>query len=489
MTSNRTPTATGDALPPPQNLAGELRQYPEYKESKLPWLEKIPKHWTEKRSKYIFREVEERSITGSELHLAMSQKLGLVPHSEIKEHRLQSESYAGAKLCSVNDIVMNRLKAHLGVFAIVRQPGIVSPDYTVFRPQQSIDPEYYEYLLKSYVFRPELFRRAKGIIEGFWRLYTDDFYDIRQPVPPFHEQQKIARFLRHFDRYVNRYIRAKWHLIDQLNEQKQVIINRAITHGIDPNVQHKPSGIEGFGDIPEHWEIKPLKRWVDINKYVLPENTEPDYSFKYLDIGSVGTGYLIKSPENIRFANAPSRARRILRTGDTIISTVRTYLKAIYFVDCNEYNLVASTGFAVLTPKEKIFPEYLSYLIQSSVFVDCVTANSVGIAYPAIAETKIGTFHIAVPPTQKEQKRILNEIKSKVASIDLIIRQNQKEIDLIREFRTCLISDVVTGKLDVRNVEIVDDAPVVVDDIDELDDNVDDNDDDDVDGDDRDDGK
>jgi len=454
MTGRQACAGGGERGSPPQKNAWEPRPYPEYKDSKLPWLGKIPKHWEEKRAKYIFHAVEERSITGNELRLAMSQKLGLVPHSEIKEHRLQSESYAGAKLCRVNDIVMNRLKAHLGVFAIVRQPGIVSPDYTVFRPAQSIDPEYYEYLLKSPVFRPELIRRAKGIIEGFWRLYTDDFYDVRLPVPALDEQQRIVRFLQYQDRSLTQYIRAKRRLIELLNEQKQAIISRAVTQGIDPNVRLKPSGIEWVGDVPEHWVIKPLKHWVAINKCALSEKTQPDYSFNYLDIGSVGTGFLIKTPEKLYFSDAPSRARRILKKGDSIISTVRTYLKAIYFVDSIEDNLIASTGFAVLSPKENVYPEYLGYLIQSSVFIDQVTANSVGIAYPAIAETKIGSFNIALPPNKEEQEMILHEIKVKTASIDLSISHTQQEIDLINEYRTRIISDVITGKADIREIKL-----------------------------------
>jgi len=478
MTGNRAPMAAGDTLSPPRNLAGALRPYPEYKDSKLPWMNIVPEHWEIIRSKYVFREVEERSQFGEEIHLAMSQKLGLIPSSELKERRLHSDSYAGAKLCQVDDIVMNRLKAHLGVFALARQAGMVSPDYTVFRQIQPVDGKYFELLFKNPIFRPELIRKAKGIVMGFWRLYTDDFYNIRLPVPPISEQQSIVRYLQYQDQIINRYLLSKRRLIDHLVEQKQAIINNAVTRGIDSNVRLKPSGIEWFGEVPEHWEIKPLKRWVGINKCVLPENTEPDYSFNYLDIGSVGTGYLIEQPGNICFKNSPSRARRILRTGDTIISTVRTYLKAIYFVDSNDGNLVASTGFAVLTPKENIFPEYLSYLIQSNVFVDHVTANSVGIAYPAIAETKIGTFHVALPPTQEEQKKILNDIKIKTASIDTTIHQTQNGINLIREYRTRLIADVVTGKVDVRNVEIPVDEDVV-EEIDELDENDDDKDDED----------
>ncbi len=97
--------------------------------------------------------------------------------------------------------------------------------------------------------------RAKGVVEGFWRLYTDDFYDIRVPVPPPNEQHALVRFLDYVDRRIRRYIRAKQKLIKLLEEQKQAIIHRAVTRGLDPNVRLKPSGVEWLGDVPEHWEV------------------------------------------------------------------------------------------------------------------------------------------------------------------------------------------------------------------------------------------
>jgi len=160
------------------------------KASGIPWLGDIPKHWEVRRAKYLFREMDERSKTGKETHLAMSQRLGLVPSDQV-ESSLRSESYAGGKLCRTGDLVLNRLKAHLGVFAVAHQDGVISPDYSVFRKRADIDMSYYESLLRSSACRRELRVRAKGIVEGFWRLYTDDFYDIRLPFPPRREQAEI----------------------------------------------------------------------------------------------------------------------------------------------------------------------------------------------------------------------------------------------------------------------------------------------------------
>lgn len=165
------------------------------KPSSIPWLGDIPQHWEVLRSKYLFREVDERSESGEETHLSMSQKLGLIPNTEIEVRRLVSESYAGAKLCKKGDLVLNRLKAHLGVFALAPQSGLVSPDYTVLRPICKLESRYFEAIYRSPACRTELRQRAKGIVQGFWRLYTDDFYDIRMPVPTVSEQTEIMEYL------------------------------------------------------------------------------------------------------------------------------------------------------------------------------------------------------------------------------------------------------------------------------------------------------
>jgi len=270
------------------------------------------------------------------------------------------------------------------------------------------------------------------------------------PLPPLPEQTQIATYLRAQDAKIARFIRIKRELIEKLNEQKLALIDHAVTQGLNPNTPRKPSGVAWLGEVPGNWEVKPLKRWVQINACTLGETTSPDFTFRYVDIGSVQIGRLVKNLERVQFANAPSRARRILRRGDTIISTVRTYLKAIWYVDEEARDLIASTGFAVLTPSKDVLPEYLSYVIQSSGIVNKINANSIGIAYPAIAETVLGRFPVALPSLE-EQHAILAHIKAQTAPIDRVITRAEQEITLIREYRERLIFDAVTGQIDLRD--------------------------------------
>lgn len=240
-------------------MIDDLKPYPEYKDSGVEWLGKVPGHWEMCRVRYLFREIDMRSKDGSDTHLMMSQRHGLIASSKVNDKRLRSESYIGGKLCQRGELVLNRLKAHLGVFATAPENGVISPDYSVFRSRNEENiVQYFEHLFKTPIYVSELRRTTRGIVEGFWRLYTDDFYTIPSVLPPPSEQRAIVRFLDHADRLIKKYIRAKQKLIKLLEEQKQAIIHRAVTRGLDPNVKLKPSGVAWLGDVPEHWEIAAL---------------------------------------------------------------------------------------------------------------------------------------------------------------------------------------------------------------------------------------
>ena len=204
------------------------------KDSCVEWIGEIPVHWETMRCKYLFRERDERSKEGKEQHLSMSQKYGLVPDSQLDERRMLSESYKGGKLCYCDDLVLNRLKAHLGVFALAPQLGVISPDYTVLVPNVSkILPAYAEMALKSIRCRGELRIRVRGIVEGFWRLYTDDFNTIVLPVPPLEEQAIIMQHIAEYKQRTKAYSDILSQEIAVLQELKMSIISDAVTGKID----------------------------------------------------------------------------------------------------------------------------------------------------------------------------------------------------------------------------------------------------------------
>ena len=205
-----------------------------YKDSHIAWIGDIPSHWSAIRCKYLFRERDERSKEGVETHLSMSQKYGLVPDSQLDERRMLSESYAGGKLCYQDDLVLNRLKAHLGVFALAPQFGVISPDYTVLIPNtERIIPSFGEMVLKSALCRRELRVRVRGIIEGFWRLYTEDFYTIYLPVPPIEEQKEIMQYIDAQAKKASAVENALNREIELLHELRTRLISDVVTGQID----------------------------------------------------------------------------------------------------------------------------------------------------------------------------------------------------------------------------------------------------------------
>lgn len=218
---------------------------------------------------------------------------------------------------------------------------------------------------------------------------------------------------------------------------------------LTPYPEMRDSGVEWLGKVPEHWEVRRLKHWLEINRQVLPEDTDPEYEFDYLDIGSVAKGRLTDTPKRLRFGNAPSRARRVVALGDTIVSTVRTYLKAVWHAKNPEEPLIASTGFAVLTPGSNAVPKFVSYTCQSDPFTDRVTSESVGIAYPAISETRFGTFSVCIPPVA-EQAAIVRFLDDADRRIRRYIRAKEKLIELLEEQKQAIIRQAVTGRIDVR---------------------------------------
>ena len=209
---------------------------------------------------------------------------------------------------------------------------------------------------------------------------------------------------------------------------------------------YKNSGVEWVGELPSHWHVMPLKYAAIVNREALTKQVEDNYELQYIDIGNVNQLGIINPPEHMKFANAPSRARRIIKKNDTIISTVRTYLKAVAFIHRDDDNLIASTGFATLTSRNGTHPKYLYYLVSNQGFVDTVSACSTGVSYPAITSTELARITAWLPPLI-EQQAIADFLDRKTSQIDELITKKQRQIDLLHKQRTALINQAVTKGL------------------------------------------
>jgi len=228
-----------------------------YQHSGFEWLEEIPSDWQIIRAKYVLKEVDERSQTGDEELLSVSHLTGVTPRSEKNVNMFLAEDYSGSKLCQPDDVVINTMWAWMGALGVSQQEGLVSSSYGVYRPysDNKVFPKFLDSLLRTPQYIAEYIRRSTGVHSSRLRLYPDQFLDIPLLLPPLKEQKRIVEFLDRTTTEIDRAISQKQRLIELLQEQKAILINQAVTKGLNPNVPMRDSGIEWIGEIPKHWVV------------------------------------------------------------------------------------------------------------------------------------------------------------------------------------------------------------------------------------------
>lgn len=220
----------------------------------------------------------------------------------------------------------------------------------------------------------------------------------------------------------------------------------------------KDSGVKWVGEIPSSWKVYKVKQIADSNNDVLPENYEEEQEIDYIEIGSVTYEHGVRTTEKMKFGNAPSRARRIVHNGDTIISTVRTYLKAIAYINDSLADKIVSTGFSVVTPHKDVVAKFLYYALSTHSFISNVEAHSVGISYPAINNTNLMDLKIVLP-MQREQIQIASYLDAKCSKIDEIFEKQQAIIEKLKEYKLSIITEAVTSGIN-PDVEMKDSGSV-----------------------------
>lgn len=210
--------------------------------------------------------------------------------------------------------------------------------------------------------------------------------------------------------------------------------------------EYKNSGVEWLGEVPAHWAVVPIKAVATCNDEVLEEKTSDDFEIDYVEISDIDAVAGITGSTTVQFGRAPSRARRIVQDGDVLVSTVRTYLRAIAQVKGDPGNMIASTGFAVIRPR-KVHPGYLGYACRAEYLISEVIARSVGVSYPAINATDL--MHLQIPiPTVDEQRAVEEFLDAELMKIDGLVAEQEKLIALLKEKRQAVISSTVTKGLD-----------------------------------------
>ncbi len=439
-------------------MIADLKPYVEYKESGLPWLGQVPVTWEVKRAKSIFERIDIRSTTGKEELLTVSSSRGIVPRNTANVTMFKAESYLGYKLCWPGDLVINSLWAWAGGLGVSSHHGIISSAYGVYRIRENapIAQEFVHQVVRSSSFSWELRVRSKGVWTSRLQLTDISFLDAPIHIPPPAEQTAIVRFLEWANGRLERAIRAKRKVIALLNEQKQAIIHLAVTRGLDPSVPLKPSGIPWLGDIPQHWEVRPLKAvsqiqsGVTLGKDYAGQATE---SYPYLRVANVQAGHAnLAVVKNISVTKAEAQ-RSILQAGDVLMTEGgdpdklgRGCVWDAQVSPCLHQNHV----FAVRPNKARLEPHFLAALMgtrYARAYFESTAKQTTNLA--STTKTKIGQFAVLVPAIS-EQQEILNTLNRETHPVDTAISRLEREIELLREYRTRLVADVVTGKVDVR---------------------------------------
>ena len=397
-----------------------MQRYDTYKDSGVKWLGEIPSHWEVIKSKYLWKESFSISENGNEELLSVSQYDGITP----AKGDSRSESLEGYKIVSENDLVINIMLAWMGGLGVSKFDGIVSPAYCVYKLTKDSNPKYLHYLYKTPLYLAEFARHSSGVIPSRWRMYTDDFGQVVSLLPPRKEQDAIVGYLDEKMAKIDAAIAQQQKMIDLLNERKQIIINRAVTKGLNPNAKMKDSGVEWIGEVPEHWEVRKLKHIARLQS----GDTISSDSF-------AEEGYPVFGGNGFR-----GYTNRYTNDGDYVLIGRQGAL-------CGNVNYAHGQFFAsehavVVYPYNKENLVWLGEVIRAS----NLNQYSQSAAQPGLAVSMIQNISYPYPP-EKEREIIASFLKNHISQIDMAIANCQNQISLLQERKQIIINEVVTGKI------------------------------------------
>lgn len=416
-----------------------MKKYELYKDSGVGWIGEIPSHWSCVKVKHLLRERVDKSEDGIGEPLSMSQKYGLIPTSQMDVVPNLATSYVGAKRTRQGDMVLNKLKAHLGVFALSAYDGLVSPDYAVYYGTGRADLEYLEYLFKTPLYVSEFIKKTTGVAIGFNRLYTDDLFSIPAHYPPMQEQKRIVDYLKDKTLKIEQYVSAREReLLDSL---KQSEIANVVTKGLNPNVRMKDSGIPWIGMIPEHWEIR---RWG--NAFI--ENKDINTNLENTDAFQFNYGSLVRKKRTYKAEEDAETYSKymVLKPKDIVINGLNlNYDFVSQRVAISAENGIITSAYISMHPRKNVNAQYFCFLFKTMDAKKLFHGMGTGIRL-TLSFAELKKQYIPIPPIE-EQQAIVDYIEAKLSKIDSCMADLQAEIDYLKEFKQRLISDVVTGQI------------------------------------------
>lgn len=419
-----------------------MKRYTEYKDSGVPWIGEIPGHWEVEIIKHLFLERSEKGHPNEPI-LCSTQKYGVIPQN-IYENRVVvvNKGLEGLKLVKVGDYVIS-LRSFQGGIEYAHYGGIISAAYTVLKPKQDNDSGYFRYLFKSQPFIELLKTCVTGIREG-QNINYGLLKKNKLAIPPLAEQEKIVAFLDKQTNLIESCICLRERELQTLNELKQAKIASAVTRGLNPDVPMKDSGIPWIGMIPAHWELRRAKYM--FRKHKRPVSPEDEVITCFRD----GQVTLRKNRRTTGFTESLTEVGyQGIKKGDLVIHQMDAFAGAIGVSDSDGKG---TSVYHCCTPKGDYDVNYYALLLRIMAQTGFIQSLYRGIRERS-SDFNFNTFgnqFLAVPPIE-EQHQIVQYIQESISKVETYISDLEKEIEYLKEYKQRLISDVVTGKVDVRD--------------------------------------
>jgi type I restriction enzyme S subunit len=428
-----------------------VKPYPHYKSSGISWLNRVPEHWKIRPGLAAFREQFVKNVGMQEKQVLSLSYGRIIVKSEDKLRGLVPDSFSTYQIVDPGDIIVRSTDLQNDKTSIrigfVRNRGIITSAYICIRTADAVIPGYGYQLLNSYDLMKVLYGMGSGLRQN---LEWADFKRMPIVLPPRDEQVAITRYLGNATREIDKAIHAKRRLIALLNEQKRAIISDTIKHGLTPKATLKDSGLRWLGRIPSHWELRPLKRLLLRMDYGTSANVRGDGKVRVLTMAHIQDGKVV-IPEHGGLDAVPKGL--LLEANDLLFNRTNSpelVGKVGLYVGTSSDEVTFASYLVRLRARSEVNSRWLNYLLNSIAFWGYARSHAlVSLQQANLNSTRYGQMIVPVPP-KSEQDEIVQLIATETAGIEKSISITGRQINLLREYRTRLIADVVTGKLDVR---------------------------------------
>lgn len=424
-----------------------MEKYSSYKDSGVQWLGQIPSHWSINRLASYFTE-RKTKVSDKDFAPLSVTKMGILPQLE---NVAKTDDGDNRKLVKVNDFVINSRSDRRGSSGVSPMDGSVSLINIVLSPRPGINPSFCNYLLKSYAFIEEFYRNGHGIVADLWTTRYDEMKMIKICIPPYEEQEAIVAYLDAATAKIDEAIAQQQRMIDLLNERQRIIIEKAVTKGINEDVELIDSGVDYIGSIPSHWETRRLGVLGQFTKggNISRDDLDDDGPEPAILYGDIYTKYFVKVTDIKNHISSKTASASVLATRGDLLMTGSGETKE----DIGKtVVLLAEKAFiggdVILFKQTKNDNRYLSYVLNSKYSQDYRYRMSKGEIVVHIYPYSLKDLRITLPPVP-EQKQIVDYLDTRLQAIDNLKQVVLQQIDILQERKQIIVNDVVTGRVKV----------------------------------------